>query len=81
MTQKIPNPNWGGARRHSGRLRRVIRLTDAGAIRLRLLQEALTLEYPTTDFTADALIDALIAQAVERMQDLEQDLESEVANQ
>lgn len=67
--QKTRNPNWGGARRGTGPLRRNIHLSDQGAVTLRLLLEWFRLEYPTTPFTADSLVDAFIQQAAERLQE------------
>ena len=71
QTQKPRSPNWGGARRGSGPLRRTIRLTDQGAVTLRLLLEWFRLEYPDTAhaITADSLVDAFIQQAAERLQE------------
>ena len=68
--QKPRSPNWGGARRGSGPLRRTIRLTPDTAHLLRLLLESYQLEeYPNlpNPFTVDSLVEALIVQAVQRL--------------
>ena len=68
--QRPRNPNWGGARRGSGPLRRTIRLTPDTAQQLRLLLEWYQLEeYPNipNPFTVDGLVDVLIVQAVQRL--------------
>ena len=74
MTKQTPkprSPNWGGARRGTGPLRRNIHLSDQGAVTLRLLLEWFRLEYPdhAHTLTADSLVDAFIRQAAERLQE------------